>query len=330
MAKPATKGASVPQYAVELDIETASNKQFEEARKKFLEWSATQPPYGPVDIANGWHTVDPLQDVQDFLRRNIENRVPSLARVKQYHWSMIHDDWRKTGQGLIFDTKGKMLEGGQRCWASYFGKIGFDTYIITDAPVEDDLFAYMDDIKARTAGDALHTSGLDGMSNHLAAAAWLAYRYEHDALGCLTQPKLSRRLNTREILAYSRAHPDLEKAAHLLAAYKAVAIIGYKFVAIVFADLVVRHHGENALDDFFQSLGSGANLDENHPILGLRNRLVQGDCKREQTFALLLKAFNLHLQDRKLNVKHGLYVRDNEAFPKILTEADLQAATQAA
>ena len=328
MAKKASgESTPEPQYAVELDLATASSKQFEAAREKFFEWADTQPPYGPLDLTNGWYDLEPLPTVQDFLRRNQENRIPSFARVKQYWWSMAHGDWRSTGQGLIFDKEGKMQEGGQRCWGSYFGKVGFRTYVITDAPAEPDLFAYMDDVKARTPGDALHGSGMDGLSNHIAAAAWLAYRYQHEVLGCLGQPKLLRKLNTREILAYTRAHPELNQNAHLLAAYKAVPIIGYKHVAIVFADLVVRYHGQPTLDDFLVSLGSGANLDEHDPILGLRNRLVRGDLKKEQTLALLLKAFNLHLQDKKLT-KQGLFVRDNEAFPKILTVDDLKAEVE--
>src|SRR5258705_5281120 len=134
-----------PQFAVELDLETALNTAFEEAIEKFYQWSETQPPVGPLGIDNGWHTVLPLMS-QDFLRRNVCNRKPVLVAVKKYRHSMATGDWRKTGQGLVFDESGKMNEGQQRSLASYFGKLSYLTHIITDAPVEEDLFAYYDDV----------------------------------------------------------------------------------------------------------------------------------------------------------------------------------------
>ena len=128
--------------------------------------------------------------MQDFLRRNVCNRRPSLATVAKYHYSMTTGDWRKTGQGLVFDLSGKMNEGQQRGWSCYFGQVSFDTYIVTDAPVEPDLFAYYDDIKRRSEGDALYTSGLDGIASHLAAAVLLSYRYENHAIEIHKQPKI--------------------------------------------------------------------------------------------------------------------------------------------
>lgn len=316
-----------PGYPVELDLATATARQFGEAQEKFSDWALAQPPLGPLSLGSGVHNVSPLPMSLEFLRRNASNRPPSLAKVKQLWWSMGHDDWRLTGQGLVFDKDGKMIEGGQRSWASFLGKLSYTTYIVTDIPVDPEIFAYMDDGKPRTAGDALSASGLDGIATHVAAAAYLAYRYELEAIGIFKQPKI-RKLNTREILKYSQTHPELTDVGHLLPAYgRAVSCIGHKAVAIVFSDLVIRLHGQDVLDKFLLSLGSGANLPENSPILGLRNRfLSDDDIKKERAFALLNKAFNYHIQDRPLP-KSGLSVRDNEKFPRILLPQELSAIT---
>jgi hypothetical protein len=230
---------------------------------------------------------------------------------------MVNDQWRRTGQGLVFNTFGKLNEGQQRCWASYLGKVSFPTYVVTDAPDEPDLFAYYDDNAPRTEGDALHTSGLDGFANPLAQAVHLAWRYENGILGIFKQPKV-RKLNKREVLEYARSHPTLNENAHLVfPTYgKALSVIDHKGVALMFSDLVLSVHGPEALDDFLIPLGTGANLGENDPILGLRTRLLQNDVDKERKLALLIKAFNLHRAGKTLG-KRGLYVADNEAFPQL-------------
>ena len=305
------------QPAVELDLETASTRAFEEILERFYAWSEKQPPLGPLNIKSGWYTVDP-QMAEDLLRRNVCNRHPSFSTICKYNYSMRIGEWRKTGQPLVCNNAGKLNEGQQRCWASYLGKVSFETYIVTDAPSEDDLFAFYDDVKPRSAADALETSGLNGAANHLAVAIQLAFRYEHGALGILKQPKI-RKLNNREVLHYSQNHPGLNEIAHqLLANYgKAVTVIKNKGVAIFFAERVTALYGEDALDHFLVPLGNGANLEEDSPILGLRNRLLSEDkINKERVLALTIKAFTYFMDGTKLK-KGNLYVKDNEKFPHL-------------
>jgi hypothetical protein len=313
------------ELAVQLDLDTASNVAFIEAVTAFYAWSKKQPPLGPLGIENGWHNVIPLR-CQDFLRRNASNRPPSLAPIKKYHYSMGMNDWRRTGQGLVFNVEGRMNEGQQRCWAAYFGGHTFDTYIVTDAPVEPDMFAYYDDVDRRTEADALHTSGLDGISSAIASAALLSYRYELGAIEIFKQPKIHRP-NTREVLAYSRSHISLADTAHLIfPTYgKAVSLIKHKAVAIVFAERVIALYGNQALDQFFIPLGNGANLDEGSPVLGLRNRLlIEERISKERCLALVIKAFNYFMTGKMLP-KSGLYVRDIDRFPTLEAAAEQNA-----
>jgi len=323
-ANPSTEGPGRdPQYAVELDLTTASSVSFYAAIDEFYKHSATQPEPGPLNLTSGWYNVSGVQS-GDFLRRNDKNRVPKFSAVRKYHYDMVNDQWHRTGQGLVFNVLGKLNEGQQRCWASYFGKKSFPTFIVTDAPDEPDLFAYYDDNAPRTEGDALHTSGLDGFSTPLAQAVHLSWKYENGVLGIFKQPKVQK-LNKREVLEYARAHASLTETGHLLFPNygKAVSTIDHKGVALMFADLVISVHGEKALDDFLTPLGTGANLDEHHPILGLRTRLLANDIDKERKLALLIKAFNLHLAGKSLG-KRGLSVNDNEAFPQVSFTVDSQ------
>jgi hypothetical protein len=306
---------------VELNLETAGTVAFRETVAKFYEWAKTQP-IAPMDLPNGWYEVTP-QMAEDLLRRNRINRRESLSTVKKYHFSMKHGDWRRTGEPLIINVEGKAENLQHRCWASYLGKVSFPSYIITDAPAEPDMFAYIDDNKSRSAGDALYTSGLNGLSSHIASAAKLAWRYDHHVIGIIAQQK-TREMTTREVLEYTRTNPGLVSTAHMVnGTYgNAIKVIGSKPVTYFFAWRVIEAYGEDALDRFFIPLGSGANLPEDSPILGLRNRLLReadeegNEIKAPRKLALLIKALKMQMEGKKLG-RSGLSLRDNEKFPRI-------------
>jgi hypothetical protein len=309
---------------VDLDLTTASLAAFQDRVARFYVLVDGERPPGPLALPNGWYTITP-QMSEDFLRRNRANRQVSFATVKKYWQAMSSGDWRATGQALILDREGKALDLQHRCWAGYLGQVSFKSYVITDASPEDDLFAYIDDCKPRSAGDALFTSGMNGISNYIAGAAKLAWKYENNAIGIIQQPRI-RDMSTREVLEYTRTHPKLGEAAHTIMGSfkKAVSIIGSKPVSIFFGWQVIEHYSFNILTEFFDPLGIGANLEEDSPILGLRNRLLReeeeaGDLKQPRRLALLIKAFNLHVDGRKLSPK-GLSLRDNEKFPRFAAQ----------
>jgi len=89
---------------------------------------------------------------------------------------------------------------------------------------------------------------------------------------------------------------------------------------VFFAWKVTAIYGVTVLEDFLFPLGTGANLPEDSPILALRTRLLkededEGKMNQPRRLALLIKAFNMHLADKKVG-NRGLYVRDNEKFPR--------------
>jgi len=317
--------------AFTLNLDTAGPPAFAELVQAFYKWWDAQPAPGPLTMQNGWYDVTP-QMAEDFLRRNKTNRKVSLQTVRKYLHAMKSGGWHKTGQPLIINKDGKAEDLQHRCWAAYLGQVTFPSFVITDAPVEADMFVYLDDGKPRSAADALQTSGMNGLSAAIAAAIKLAWKYENRALSILKDAK-TREMANPEILAYGRANPDLEEAAHFLAAThsRAVTVIGNKGVAVFFAWKVMALHGVHVLDDFLYPLGSGANLAEDSPILALRGRLNKetDDEKLTQArrLALLIKAFTMEHANQVVT-KRGLYLRDNEKFPRFEESSELPVAAQ--
>ena len=200
--------------AVGLPLETASTTAFQEIVGQFYAWSRNQPPPGRTPLVNGWHEITP-QIAEHLLRCNTVNRSVSLSVVKKYCAAMATNQWRRTGQTISVNLDGKTEDGQHRLWAGYLGKVSFTSYVVTDVAVEADLFAFIDDGKSRTAGDALHISGMNGLSPVLSQAIKLAWRYQTNKLFSLGKAPRIIEMTTPQILEYGRRNPSLQPAAHL-------------------------------------------------------------------------------------------------------------------
>ncbi len=308
--------------AVKLDLNDASAAAFEEVVTAFKKWDESCPRQS-LTFTNGWHTITP-QMAESLLRHNPHNRKVSFRTVQKYAAAMANGSWKRTGQAILINQDGVVQDCQHRAWACYLSGVSFPSYVVADVPVEADLFAFIDDSKPRSAADALYTSGNNGLSPIVAGAVKLANRYDNYALSIMSNTSKCRDLTNPEVLEYCRQNPGLNHATHIMMANYANAakVIGNKHVAAFFAWKVIEHYGQDVLDDFFVPLGTGANLDEDDPILGLRNRLFSRLNDPESVFniahrlALVTKAFQMHLVDAKVK-KGPLSVKDTDKFPRI-------------
>lgn len=319
------------QPPVVLDLNTASPQALESTLNNLKVWMAGQT-LPPLRVTPGWHTVTP-EIALDWLCRNRGNRKVTLATVAKYAKNMQANRWRKTGQGIVFDCNGKLLEGQHRLLACLFSGASFTTFVVTDASDEHDIFAFIDNGKLRSAADALYTSGSNGCSKMLAAAVKIAVRYEAGGFKIGSLPRMPE-LEPFEVMDYIEANKTIVDAAHKLVANfrKGIKVIGHEGIATFFGWQVIDRYGIGELDRFLQPLTSGANLAEDSPILALRDRLrMAGDDETkitiQQRLGLLIKGFSMHYcgetvllkATRKRNQpaqQEGLYLADNEDFPQ--------------
>jgi hypothetical protein len=255
----------------------------------------------------------------------------SFRTVVKYAQAMKRGEWQPTGQPILVNRKGQQEDGQHRDWAGYLSGVTFPSYIVADVQEIPRLFAFIDDSKPRSMGDAIYTAGGNGLGSVLAAAVKLAWRYDNHALGVIKQPKL-RDMTNIEALDFIEAHPELGEVGHRLSGSytRAISVIGNKGVAIFAAWKISTIHGDDILDDFLVPLGSGANLTEDSVILGLRNRLMgEGDenLKPPHRLALLIKAFNMFVSGTPMG-KRGIYLRDNDKFPRFEEQQKLAEAAE--
>lgn len=285
----------------------------------------SEPEAFPFD-KDGWYDITP-QMAQAALLNSTGNRMASLTVVRNYAADMAAGDWRETGEAISC-VKGKLVNGHHRLLACYFGGAPFRSYVVTSVADTPNIFAYFDSGKKRSAADALYTAGINGAGSAMAKAVKdLALRYEAGMLGVMKQERFHN-ITNRDVLGFVARHPDFTDAAQLMLGShtNAADVIGSKAVAIMFAWLVLRSFDQATLGEFSEKLGTGARLEEDSPILALRNRLAVPEKLYERTrLAYVCKAFLMHLSGQKMSRFRGkvqpLELKLGEEFPRVEPQA---------
>jgi hypothetical protein len=322
--------AFVPHFT--LDLHAANTNAFITVLEDFEAWRKTETPRD-LDLSNGWKVI--TQEIAEgmLLRNPIgANRRPTLPTVKYYARQMAHNGWAKTGQPILFDTEGKLLDAGHRLWACYLSGASFPTYLIGDVPADPTVFAYIDNCKARSSADALATAGLNGLSKQLATVVTMAMSFEQGLYSASTKRSLDK-VAPVEVVHYVQAHENLRLAARLMAGeYKpAAGVLAYRDVGSFLAYQILNLHGEDTLEAFMTELGhTNDNAPEGSPIAALQKVMADDALSREpmqkhQVLGHAIKAFNAwitHEQVRKISLKV------NEAFPRFVAPAPIQQAAE--
>jgi len=314
-----------------LDLQSASSKAFDKVLEDFETWRQTEKPRD-LDLTNGWKTVtQEIAEAMLLCNPVGANRKPTLPTVKYYARQMLGDGWKKTGQAILFDTEGKLLDAGHRLWASYLSGASFPTYVIGDVPVDPTVFAYIDNCKARSASDALSTAGLNGLSKQIGSVVNIAMHFEQ---GCFTASakKPLERVSPIEVVHYAQENENLRLGVRLMAGeYKAAAkTLVYKDVAGFLAYQIIELYGEETLDEFMSALGHVSDeTEEGSPIAALQKVMEDdqhsGDpMKKHQVLGHAIKALNAFVSGEHVK---KLTLRVNETFPRFVK---LQPTQQAA
>jgi hypothetical protein len=319
-----------PHVSVNLD-DLKSPFVFTEMVEQFHKWSDEQPPVEPHGLVDGWQTITP-QIAENILRRNPPgiNRKPALSTIHYYARQMKAGEWKRTGQPIILSDKGDLLDGQHRAWAGYLSNRAFDNYVVTEVPHFENIFAYIDNGKPRSAKDALFTAGINGLSAVISQAVALGRLYDANALAVMKNKHVDRPTPV-EVLAYAASNPLLAKAAHVqIGEYKAATkLIGYPDIAVFAAWKILEGFSEDSLDHFMSDLGSSEPLADGDPILLLRKKLVENSAStdpmpKRHALGYVTKVFNAW---RLKQPMRRLFLKTDEVWPRF---ADTSVETEIA
>lgn len=258
-------------------------------------------------------TISPEAAALIWESRNHLNRPIMDRVVKQYVRDMTQGRWQVSGQGIIFDCHGKLVDGHHRIKACIEANLPFTTLVVRNV---DERAVMVQDIGAqRKAGQIAHMMGMPN-SNCACAAARLFLMYKRNGVGTMNTAHYQP--SKPETIEFVASEPLITEAAFFGRRLQKLmnASMG-AFLAFLFLKA-----NRAAAIEFLEALAEGHDLPFESSIYQFRQRLQNAKSLRQKlgvpmTAGLGIKAWNLYLQKKPIK---RLVINEGEAWPELLVE----------
>jgi hypothetical protein len=245
----------------------------------------------------------------EWLAYNTKNRPVRKGTVVDYAARMSRGEWHMNGEPIKFAKSGVLLDGQHRLEAILESEQTVDMMVVEG--LDESAFETIDTGLKRTTSDYL---AVEGEANCAVLASALRYLAVLQAGGSDFKMKLSN-AQASNLLA---AHPNI----------RASLTPGNKVKKIMVGALATALHylfssvDQDRAEQFFAQLATGTELTDGHPILQLRQRLLERpkgySIKPVMMAALTIKAWNaFYLGQRMPNLRWRQSGEAPEPFPSI-------------
>lgn len=261
------------------------------------------------DVYTKLENITP-EKAREFLSKNINNRNLNGSTVRYYQDMIERNRWQVNGESIKISESGFLLDGQHRLEA--ICKAGIPVKMFVVYGVDDDSFMTIDAGKPRRYTDYLKVSGKTGDLPAISAASRIAMGF--DSSGTYN---IIKRVSPDTLLWFIDKHPGLTAAVENIGGRtnnlcsRSIAS-ALKYIFSIVDDV--------AAECFFDSLISGANLEEGSPILALRNRLttsrgMYGSSGQKENIHAFVSAFNSYRAGKKIaylkaNSGTGIVLKD--------------------
>lgn len=293
-------------------------------------WLAANPKEVVVP-PNGWYDITPDMAL-DFMRLDKPgaNREVDLSTIRYYGNQMQEGEWKRTGQGVLISQDKVLIDARHRMLACILTGATFPSYVITDVPPEERLFAYIDNSRARSPAAGLETAGYNGRSQTMSQVIKLIDQFGNGALtNTAVQPR--PRMSPAQYLAIADQHPMIKDACRIAASVygdTVLIFLDHKPIVAFLALMLLERYGRDVTDAFFEELQSADPADYNakvlnDPFTALRALLLSESkkdkkmMKAHQVLGCAIKAFNLWREEKRTK---RISLRVEDAFPSFTTE----------
>jgi len=236
---------------------------------------------------------------KQWLQGNVDNRKLRETRVLFFARLLQEGEWELTGDAIVFDDKGVLINGQHRLTALVVSKISAEFLVLRGVPSKAQ--EVMDQGLSRNLSDQLHRRGVPYNTQVAGALQWLAQMdyIEKKGKGNVHYSDPSMRPSLRELLVLFEKNPQLPTEA------KHMSKLSY-YVKVRPGPTLAVWHRLHKIDHedaevFFKNLQEGAGLGKNDPIWRLREWLIADNRTRSTTgrapayrhVAMMLKAWNI-------------------------------------
>lgn len=267
---------------------------------------------------DGWYEITPAI-AAELLERAAKNRPLKEWRAQQLAAEIGAGQWRANGESVVFDERGRLIDGQHRLRACVLAGRAFVVYCIFD--VSGKVFPSFDQGAARNGGDLASLMGFDN-SSAVAAVATLAIDYEDrtiDKTGKRKLPPERRR-------SYMDRHRDRITAAVTAAIKYRNGLEGLVPLShAAFTYYMVSEQNNGLAEEFLEKLATGTGLNNGDALLLFRKRMTaligeKHKMAKAERVALLIKAWNAFIAGKKVGVLR--WRSDVETFPAFGKDAE--------
>lgn len=164
-------------------------------------------------ISHSVETITP-QRARKYLERNTKNRRVRPKIVSRYALAMQQGQWSLTGEPILFDTEGNLLDGQHRLHACIESSCSFRTVVIRG--IQQDTFADINTGSSRNPGDALYLAGYS-KSKMCAAAIKVIHNMEIMEENPDVRSLRGRDITRQDLLAFMQEHEEeMIEATHVI------------------------------------------------------------------------------------------------------------------
>jgi hypothetical protein len=225
--------------------------------------------------------VTPAQ-AQKWLEGNVDNRNLREPRVLQYAQILQRHEWELTGDAIVFDEDGTLLNGQHRLSAIVVTGIPARLIILRGVPAKSQ--EVMDTGLARTLSDQLQRRGVPYYTFVSGALFWL-HRMEYaEKTGHPHYADQSQRPTFRQLLALYENHKTLaEQTSKVSKLVNNLKLRAGATLAIYHRLRLLQLEDPNIpqeVEIFFRSWLEGTDLKANDPIFRLREWCLEDAAKR--------------------------------------------------
>lgn len=230
-------------------------------------------------------------DARQMLARNTSNRKVAKSRVQLLADAMSRGDFTFTGESIIFDSDGNLLNGQHRLYAVLASEQPIWTVVVRR--VAPDAFVHMDRGFRRLVGDDLRRLGFSDY-NSLAAATKLVLSYEANIIGNNTARTLVANIDAQRQEAVAN-RPLYERSIAFASSCRPTGINPSAMCA--FMVLCSRRSSIEATFEWATRFQQGANMEVGDSRIAL-GRWLTNNKKRpgEYHLSALIFAWNAYRQ----------------------------------
>ncbi len=246
-----------------------------------------------------------------FIKNNTKARRVNNAVIELYARIMRAGDWKLNGEPIVFSDEGDLLDGQSRLMGIL--RSGATVPMVIVYGVAEEHFSTIDQGCKRTNGQVLEM--LECRHGKLLAAA-LRLAYIYFEVDRSLSDSGEEHIYIEALLNFFQKHHSIEYSVEKASSGKSICSPS----ALAFCHFVFAKKDKKMADAFLNKLIFGENLHAGHPVLVLRNRLLNNRHLLSKTplrnlIGLIFKAWNHYRRNNE--IKH-LKLDRNEIIPALL------------